>query len=333
MAGHIRRDIFFLVYALNIVMAAILVKLIEPNTLLIPESEPISEIGISQCQTNHDTYSPGDSRLYSLSTLSSILYRDIQLEVVGLEGTCSASMFLVNSYIHMPYVLNDQSSVTVKDTDSFDGNQIKCWKFFLYQNSVINGSICSEDSQDSVTLFIIKGWFKQVDESYFCRKKFAKFDYEKQGLEAPNIVYHTQVPDCQHKKKIEYKVPEGRPNNYFIIVVNCKDTTSPEVSFTMKVERWMYSIDTTSLTTPVANCTVASFAYRQCSLDIPFPSSLSEEYKILINILMPTSIQPQWDDVVVIRLMQSRRLVVWFILSALYMLISYVIIEKLFTYA
>ena len=90
-------------------------------------------------------YSPGDSRLVSFK---SFFCDGINVRVNSVA--IGVSVFVVNT----PPPLTEQNNFTVTNSKSIGSNEFRFWQYYLYPNSNISISVCSDSGLD---LYIVKG--------------------------------------------------------------------------------------------------------------------------------------------------------------------------------
>jgi hypothetical protein len=230
-------------------------------------------------------YSPGDSRLLPLSVWSSVFHSSIDLELTGDKFTASAYIYVVDSSLKIPLRYNNTAPVEEKHVIAED--TYRFWKFYLYSNSMINGTVCT--SEQPLETFIIKGhhnmdkWHRTYHHSYVVSKR------------------HHPVSNCQSVTNINYTVV--KEDYYFVVVFNRDNAMEPLVNVKLNFNRFQY------LYTRPPNCTLTP--YKVCSVSIPFPYSFKQEFSLLILTSIPREVD--WDEEMFIKMSYHYRIISCFL--------------------
>ena len=118
-----------LVAGFCLLFSVVVIFIIILSVVLVSRSTD-SESDIPDLAT--DFYSPGDSRLLSLS---SFFYDRVYLEVDS-QAT-GASLALVNS----PPPLTDQNSFNISDGRNLNSREFRFWQYYLYPNSNVSVNV------------------------------------------------------------------------------------------------------------------------------------------------------------------------------------------------
>jgi hypothetical protein len=233
-------------------------------------------------------YSPGDSRLLPLSVGLSVFYSSVDLVLTGDRFTASAHIYVVDSSLKIPLTYNNTAPVEEKHVIAED--TYRFWKFYLYSNSVINGTVCSSE-QPALDTFIIKGfhdmnnWHRTYHHNYVVNKR------------------HRPVSDCHNGTPINYTVV--KEDYYFVVVFNRDNAMEPRVNVKLNFNRFQYSY------TRSPNCTLTP--YKKCSVSIPFPYSFTQEFSLLVLTSIPQEVH--WDEEMFIKISYRYRKISCFLAS------------------
>jgi hypothetical protein len=251
-------------------------------------------------------YSPGDSRLLSLSVWFSMFHSSIDLELTGDKFTASAYIYVVDSSLKIPLRYNntavvEENHIVAEDTYRF-------WKFYLYSNSVINGTVCTSD-QLLIKTFIIKGhhnmdnWHRTYHRSYVINKQ-----------------YHL-VSNCWWSvTNINYTVIEE--DYYFVVVFNRDNAMEPVVNVKLSFKRFQY------VYTGSPNCTLTP--HKKCFVSIPFPYSFTQEFSLLVLTSIPREVH--WDEEMFIKMSYHYRIIPCFLVFCTFYILTGLICNRCYTY-
>ena len=277
------RKCLFLIHFLLIVAAALTVLAVEQKRALIDIIEGRHSYLV------REFYSPGDSRLLPLSAWFSVFHRSIDLELTGDKFTASASIYVVDSSFKIPLKYNNTAPVEEKHVVAED--TYRFWKFYLYSNSVINGTVCT--SEQPLETFIVQGhhnmdnWHRTYHHKYVISNR------------------HRLVSNCQSVTNINYTVV--KEDYYFVVVFNRDNAMEPLVNVKLNFKRFQYSY------TRPPNCTLTP--YKQCSVSIPFPYSFTQEFSLLILTSIPREVD--WDEEMFIKMSYRYRIIPCFFVSVI----------------
>ena len=267
------RKCIFLLHLLVIVSAALTIMAVEQRSALLDIIQDRHSYLV------RDFYSPGDSRLLPLSVWDSVFHRSINFELTGDKFTASASIYVVDSSLKIPLKYNSTAPVEEKHIIAED--TYRFWKFYLYANSVINGTVCT--SEQPLETFIVKGhhnmdnWHRTYHDTY--------------------VKHHLQVTNCQSVTNINYTIV--KEDYYFVVVFNRYNKNEPLVNIKLDFKRFQYSY------TRLPNCTLTP--YKECSVSIPFPYSFTQEFSILILTSIPREVD--WDEEMFIKMSYRFRII------------------------
>lgn len=269
------RKCLYLIPFLLIVTTALIIVAVEQRSALFEKMEGRHSYLI------REFYSPGDSRLLPLSAWFSVFHSSIDLELTGDKFTASASIYVVDSSLNLPLKYNNTAPVEEKHIIAED--TYRFWKFYLYSNSVINGTVCT--SEQPLETFIVKGhhnmdnWHRTYHHKYVVDER------------------HRLVTNCRSVTNINFTVIEE--DYYYVVVFNRDNALEPLVNVKLNFKRFQYSY------TRSPNCTLTP--YKECSIPIPFPYSFTQEFSLLILTSIPREVD--WDDEMFIKMSYHYRLI------------------------
>ena len=272
---HCNRKCLFLIHLLVVVTIALAILAVEQRRALFDELQGRHSYLV------REFYSPGDSRLLPLSVWVSMFHSSIDLELTGDKFTASAYIYVVDSSLRIPLRYNNTAPVEEKHVIAED--TYRFWKFYLYSNSMINGTVCT--SEEPLETFIIKGhhnmdnWHRTYHHSYVINKR------------------HDRVTNCQSVTNINYTVK--KEDYYFVVVFNRDNEKEPIVNVKLNFKRFQYSY------TRPPNCTLTP--YRVCSVSIPFPYSFTQEFSLLVLTSIPREVD--WDEEMFVKMSYRYRII------------------------
>ena len=205
-------------------------------------SRPSTDIATSQ-------YSPGDSRLLSLS---SFFCDGGVLELTS--NTVDAELYRVDS---IP-PLNNTNNFTVNEHSTFDPLEFRFWQYHLYPNSNITLSVHTDFRID---VFIVKGKANADRWSNSPSSDVAEESFERM-TSIPSVLYQVQQED-----------------EYFVIVHNSLGSRGVLVTASFTFQRFEYSPPVDA--DPDESCLVSE--QGQCTVGIPY-STGSQKFLVVTSI-------------------------------------------------
>ena len=221
-----------------------------------------------------DFYSPGDSRLLSLSSF----FCDGGILELSSNNSIDAELFVIDS---VPS-LNDSNDFTVTIESTIDSFEYRFWQYYLYPNSNITASICTDLLAN---VYIVKGndnannWVNNPSQ-----------DVAEMFHYAPACCPN----ELEYSPLISFEVQEE--DEYYIIIHNSL-STEISVNVTLKFERTEYSAPQFNTS---ESCTVTK--QGQCTVGINYNTGLQ-------NFLIKTSIPDNvnWEENVRVSLNCDQR--------------------------
>ena len=185
-------------------LCALLLLIIVLLSIIVPLATRMSKQNVDIAT---DFYSPGDSRLLSLSSF----FCDGGV-LMQTPNTVDADLYRVGS----TPPLNDTNNFTVTEHSSFDPLEFHFWQYHLYQNSTITLSVSTDYFID---VYIIKS---KANANYWSTSP-SEESYKRIGS-ISNVLYKVQQED-----------------EYFILLHNSLQSRTVLVTATLTFERYEYS--------------------------------------------------------------------------------------------
>ena len=192
-----------------------------------------------------DFYSPGDSRLISLSSFFCDSVRfSVESEATG------AAFFLVDS----APPLTDQNNFTINSDSTLDQNGYHFWQYHLYPNSRASIDVCTDCSRVFLDIYVIKG-----------NTNFNKWG-DGPGEDHARLFQQVSTL-CPMKIPLPYIVDEE--DEYYFIVHNSFDRIALYYNMTLTIDRFEYQSPPIEVnSTVVDHCIISSSG--NCAVDIPY---------------------------------------------------------------
>ena len=198
-----------------------------------------------------DLYSPGDSRLFSVSP---ILYDAVQFNSVGIDISSSILIYVVHSNVSDYCKSSMDTEVSInKSEDTVYPNAYELWGHYLYPGSHIYGKICIHNS--TLTAYIIKGKNNLRSMIDTAHSDELIYHVEKD--------YHVAMCPLENVKSLNYTVSEKQ--YYHVMVANFGSSTEHKFDINLTFERCQYHSTSPD---PQAYCVITP--YQWCEIPLSF---------------------------------------------------------------
>ena len=191
-------------------------------------------------------YTPGDSRLFSVST---ILHDMVQFNSVGIDISSSVSIYDWNGSDSCEVSL-DAEVVINKEEHIIHPNAYEHWAYYLHPTSTVSGTVCSHKS--TLKVYIVKGENNMSLLEDAQAKQFHRY-VEKDSDNQDHIVHK-----CPNMTKLNYTVNEE--DYYYIMISNYGSETGDKLDIKLKLKRCQYQ----NISEPL--CVITPYQSREIPL-------------------------------------------------------------------